>query len=63
MKQTTLEYLYYGNINPCEISFVRGSEYGKCFDKVTELSKSVFSQLPEEYIDKVNEGSCDILNF
>ena len=24
MKQTTLEDLYYGNINPCEISFVRG---------------------------------------
>ncbi len=38
MKQTTLEDLYYGNINPNEISFVRGSEYGKCFDKVTELS-------------------------
>ena len=37
MKQTTLEDLYYGNINPNEISFVRGSEYGKCFDKVTEL--------------------------
>ena len=35
MKQTTLEDLYYGNINPCEISFVRGSEYGKCFDNVT----------------------------
>ena len=31
MKQTTLEDLYYGrNINPNEISFVRGSEYGKC---------------------------------
>ena len=41
MKQTTLEDLYYGNINPNEISFVRGSEYGKCFDKVTELSKSL----------------------
>ncbi len=52
MKQTTLEDLYYGNINPNEISFVRGSEYGKCFDKVTELSKSVCSQLPEEYINK-----------
>ena len=38
MNQTTLEDLYYGNINPFEISFVRGSEYGKCFDKVTELS-------------------------
>ena len=45
MKQTTLEDLYYGNINPNEICFVRGSEYGKCFDKVTELSKSVCSQL------------------
>ena len=33
MKQTTLENLYYGNINPNEISFVRGSEYGECFDK------------------------------
>ena len=33
MKQTTFEDLYYGNINPNEISFVRGSEYGKCFDK------------------------------
>ncbi len=31
MKQTTLEDLYYGNINPNETSFVRGSEYGKCF--------------------------------
>lgn len=31
MKQTTLEDLYYGNINPNEISFVRGSEYGKFF--------------------------------
>ena len=30
MKQTTLEDLYYGNINPNEISFVRGSEYDKC---------------------------------
>ncbi len=30
MKQITLEDLYYGNINPNEISFVRGSEYGKC---------------------------------
>ena len=38
MKQTTLEDLFYGNINPCEISFVRDSEYGKCFDKATELS-------------------------
>ncbi len=27
MKQTTLEDLYYGNINPCEISFVRGSVF------------------------------------
>ena len=41
MKQLTLEDLYYGNINPNEISFVRGSEYGKCFDKVKELSKSL----------------------
>ncbi len=49
MKQTTLEDLYYGNINPNEISFVRGSEYGKCFDKATELSKSVCSQLNAEY--------------
>ena len=55
MKQTTLEDLYYGNINPNEISFVRGSEYGKCFDNVTELSKSVCNQLPEEYINKMNE--------
>ncbi len=55
MKQTTLEDLYYGNINLNEISFVRGSEYGKCFDKVTELSKSVCSQLTEEYINKMNE--------
>ena len=44
MNQTTLEDLYYGNINPNETSFVRGSEYGKCFDKVKELSKSVCSQ-------------------
>ena len=34
MNQTTLEDLYYGNINPYEISFVRGSEYSKRFDKV-----------------------------
>ncbi len=27
MKQTTLEDLYYGNINPNEISFVKGFEY------------------------------------
>ena len=27
MKQTTLEDLYYGNINPNEISFVRGSVF------------------------------------
>lgn len=33
MKQTTLEDLCCGNINPCEISFVRGSEYGKCVNK------------------------------
>ncbi len=32
MKQTTLEDLYYGNINPNETSFVKASEYGKCFD-------------------------------
>ena len=44
MKQTTHEDLFYGNINPNEISFVKCSEYGKCFDKVTELSKSVCSQ-------------------
>ena len=55
MKQATLEDLYYGNINPNEISFVRGSEYGKCFDKVTKLSKSVCSQLSEEYINKMNK--------
>ena len=55
MKQTTLEDLYYGNINPNETSFVRGSEYDKCFDKATELSKSLCSQLTEEYIDKMNE--------
>ena len=55
MKQTTLEDLYYGNINPNEISFVRGSEYGKCFDKVTELSKSICSHFSEEYINKMNE--------
>ena len=29
MNQTTLEDLYYGNINANEISFVRGYEYGK----------------------------------
>ena len=52
MKQTSLEDLYYGNICPNETSFVRGSEYGKCFDKVTELPKSVCSQLSEEYIKK-----------
>ena len=33
MKQTTLVDLYYGNINPNEISFVRGSQLGKCNDK------------------------------
>ena len=55
MKQTTLENLFYGNINPNETSFVRCSEYGKCFDKVTELSKSVCSQLSEEYINKMDE--------
>ncbi len=49
MKQTTLEDLYYGNINPNEISFVRGSEYGKCINKVTERSKSVCTQLIDEY--------------
>ncbi len=57
MKQTTLEDLYYGNINPNEICFVRGSEYGKCFDKVAELSKSVCSQLSEEYINKMNSSN------
>ena len=41
MKQTTLEDLYYGNINPNEISFVRSYEYGKRFDKITEISKSL----------------------
>ena len=55
MKQTTLEDLYYGNINPNEINFVRGSKYGKSFDKVTELPKSVCSQLSEEYINNMNE--------
>ena len=29
MKQTTLEDLYYGNLNPNEISFVSGFEYNK----------------------------------
>ena len=56
MKQTTLEDLYYGNINPNEISFVRGSEYGKCFDKVTELSKSASSQLSEDKINKIESA-------
>lgn len=55
MKQTTHEDLYYGNIYPNETSFVRGSEYGKCFDKITELSKSVCSQLTEKFINKMNE--------
>ncbi len=55
MKQTTLEDLFYGNINPCDISFIKGSEYGKCFDKITELSKSVCSQITEEYIKKIDE--------
>lgn len=55
MKQSILEDLFYGNINPNEISFVRSSEYCKCFDKATELSKSVCSQLTEEYINKMNE--------
>ena len=41
MKQSTLEDLYYGNINPNEISFVRSYEYGKRFDKITEISKSL----------------------
>ncbi len=63
MKQTTLEDLYYGNINPNETSFVRASEYGKCFDKVTELSKSVCSQLPEEYINKMNELESAIIYY
>ena len=44
MKQTTLEDLYYGNINPNEMSFVRGSEHGKCFDKATDLPNSVCMQ-------------------
>ena len=56
MKQTTLEDLYYGNINPNETSFVRGSEYGKCFDKVTELLKSVCSQLSEDKINKIESA-------
>ena len=33
MKQTTLEDLFYGNINPNETSFVRDSEYSKCTDE------------------------------
>ena len=33
MKQTTLEDLYYGYIDPFEISFARVIEYGKYFDK------------------------------
>lgn len=41
MKQITLEDLYYGNINPNEISFVRDSEYSKCFDKVKVCMQSV----------------------
>lgn len=45
MKQTTLEDLYYGNINPNEIGFM-GAEYGKCFEKVTEFS---------EYASRQNE--------
>ena len=32
-KQTTLEDLYYGNINPCEITFVKGYEYACFFAK------------------------------
>ena len=62
MKQTTLEDLYYGNINPNEISFVRGSEYDKCFEKVTELSKSVMdftyhfgNCYLEVYVGKLNK--------
>ena len=51
MKQTTLEDLYYGNINPDELSFVRGSEYGKCFYTVNLflLPQSRYArQLPSE---------------
>lgn len=55
MKQTTLEDLYYGKINPNEISFVRGSEYGKCFDKITELSKFMCSQLSVDNIMNLNQ--------
>lgn len=63
MKQTTLEDLFYGNIYPNEISFVRGSEYGKCFDKLTELLKSVCSQLTEEFINKMNELELALMIF
>ena len=51
MKQTILEDLYYGNINPNELSFVRGSEYGKCFYTVNLflLPQSRYArQLPSE---------------
>ncbi len=48
MKQTTLEDLYYSNINPNETSFVRSSEYGKHFANVTQLINA-------------NENKCDNL--
>ena len=55
MKQTTLEELFYGNISPNEVRFVKDSVYGKCFDKVSVLSGVICSQLSEEYINKMNE--------
>ena len=55
MKQSTLEELFYGNISPNEVRFVKDSLYGKCFDKVSILSGMICSQLDEEYINKMNE--------
>lgn len=45
MKQTTFEDLFYGNINSNEISFVRGFEYGKCFDILVFLQKKCIMKL------------------
>lgn len=55
MKQTTLEDLFYGNINPNEISFVRGSEYGKCFDKITECQSPCAVSYPKIKLIKLNQ--------
>lgn len=70
MKLTTLEDLYYGNISPCEVNVVSGSEYDRTsklvvhYDEdltvtLTEQQKETFINFKEAKIDLLNLGERD----